>query len=193
MPWKFFDSTGSEKVITIPRASLVTALPSSPNDGDEIILTDSLTAPTYTWRLRYVAAKSSNKWVCIGGVPGFSEITTQESTTSTTYVALTTAGPSFALPVDGDYMVEVGAAVHNSTVGSGARMSYDIGGTGAVDADHVGVDAVATSNSGIDVARARRKTGLTAVTLTAKYRATTGDTATFADRWMRVMPVAIGG
>ena len=88
---------------------LVTALPVSPYDGQEIILTDSLTAPTYTWRLRYVAAKASNRWQFIGGAPlvktndpnGVISGRTQIASTGYYYDPLT----AFNAPVAGDYFV----------------------------------------------------------------------------------------
>jgi hypothetical protein len=47
-----------------------TTLPASPVDGQEHVLVDSLTAPTYSWRCRY-NAQSTNvyKWEVHGGIP----------------------------------------------------------------------------------------------------------------------------
>jgi hypothetical protein len=45
-------------------------LPAAPVDGQEAILVDSLTVPTYTWRFRYNAGSTSAyKWEFIGGAP----------------------------------------------------------------------------------------------------------------------------
>jgi hypothetical protein len=47
---------------------LSTTLPASPVDGQEVILTNSLTAPAYLWLMRYVAASTyPNKWIYVGG------------------------------------------------------------------------------------------------------------------------------
>ena len=47
-----------------------TTLPGSPTDGQEYVLVDSLTAPTYVWRFRYNASSASAyKWEFIGGSP----------------------------------------------------------------------------------------------------------------------------
>lgn len=173
-------------------AALTAGLPGSPSDGDEIILVDSTSAPTYSWRLRYVSAKASNKWVFIGGSPAFSQVNTAEGTTSTSYVALATAGPSLAIPVAGDYLVDIGfTADPNASANLQLYMSYDIGGTGAVDADFV---TIQEANTQMSTMRAQKKSGLTAVTLTAKYKGNNGSfTATFSRRWMSVTPIAIGG
>jgi len=48
-----------------------TTLPPSPADGQEAILVDSTTAPTYQWRFRYNAGHTgdANKWEYVGGAP----------------------------------------------------------------------------------------------------------------------------
>jgi hypothetical protein len=47
-----------------------TSLPANPADGQEAILVDSLTNPTYQWRFRYNAGSTSAyKWEFIGGAP----------------------------------------------------------------------------------------------------------------------------
>lgn len=167
--------------------SAVTALPGSPSDGQEVIFTDSLSAPTYRWHLRYNASSASSlKWEFIGGTPITSEIATAESTGSTAYAALTTAGPSITLPLQGDYIVDLGALIDNGGQADTSKMSYDIGGTGAVDADsiqHRGAQAPS-------VFRRQKKTGLTAVTLTAKYK-TSANTHTFSNRFMGVTPIRV--
>jgi hypothetical protein len=171
---------------------LVTALPASPADGQEVVFTDSLTAPTFTWRLRYVAAKASNRWVFVGGSPIITEVAVQESTASGTYVALTTPGPSITLPLAGDYIVELGHRSASSAGGVGGMQSYDIGATPANDADaFVLTDATAARGMG---SYKKRKSGLGAVTLTSKYRVfDAGGTRYFQQRWMSVEPIAVGG
>jgi hypothetical protein len=52
----------------ITSATMSAAPFTTPYDGQEIILTDSLTAPTYDWRFRYNAGSgSAYKWEFIGG------------------------------------------------------------------------------------------------------------------------------
>lgn len=164
-----------------------TTFPASPVDGD-IHVYPADTTNGVMWMFMYRAAV--NDWEFIGGAPLYAEVATSETTASTTYAALATAGPSIALPFVGDWMVETGAQGFNSTGAQDVRMSYDIGGTGAVDADAtyiVGGGGYVAATRG-NAIRKRRKAGLTAVTLTAKYK-TGGGTATFQDRWMAVTPV----
>lgn len=49
-----------------------TTLPAAPVDGQEHILVDSATAPSYQWRLRYNAGSTSAyKWEFVGGAPAW--------------------------------------------------------------------------------------------------------------------------
>lgn len=170
-----------------------TTLPASPADGQEAILVDSTTNPTYQWRFRYNAGSSNtDKWEFVGGASLQAEVVTAETTTSSTYAALATAGPSVTLPRAGVYDVEVGCDYGSATDLDTAFMSYDIGGTGAVDADATSMinsSTVATRRGSFF--RQRRKSGLTAVALTAKYKSVNSNTNTFANRLISVTPVRV--
>jgi hypothetical protein len=173
----------------------VTALPTPPFDGFEVFYAADATNGVI-WHLRYRSGGGTHKWEYVGGPPLYSLVTTQESTTSSSYVALATAGPSVTLPLAGDYMVEIGAKIQTApTVAaspSSAIMSYDIGATGAVDGDSINVYATTTAVEA-NCWRAARKSGLTAVTLTAKYALkVNAGTGYFQDRTMKVTPVRVG-
>ena len=171
-----------------------TTLPGTPSDGQQAILVDSTSAPTYVWLLQWNATAA--KWYFIGGTPAYAEVTTAESPGSTnTYVALTTAGPAITLAHAGDYFVDLGVTIAetgNQTLEG--YMSYDIGGTGAIDADATsGVGGVANSfgAAGQSYERRRKKTGLSAsTTLTAKYKSASTFTS-FKNRWMAVTPISV--
>jgi hypothetical protein len=92
-----------------------TTLPASPYNGQEAILVDSVTAPTWHWRLRYNAGSSSAfKWGFIGGTPligsspgaiSLSGVNTWQSVVAAALVA----------PRTGNYMVAgVGVASHSA-------------------------------------------------------------------------------
>lgn len=181
-----YDANGTRLSIATP---FVTSLPTvNLFHGMEIIYQADATNGR-NWYLKYnLNSASAFKWECIGGRPLVSEVATDQTTASVSYIALGTAGPSIALPLAGDYDVEFGAVCGVSGVGNGF-MSYDTGGTAATDAE--GQQNAVVSGVANSLMRARRRTGLTAVTLTAKYRAVSG-TCSFGNRWMRVMPVRVG-
>jgi len=172
-------------------ATIGTALPGSPADGQEAILVDSLTAPTYAWRFRYLAAKASNRWLFIGGAPLLSEVATPDNVASASYVSLATPGPSVAIPVAGDYQVAHGFQTPGTTSGPTLFMSYDIGATAANDADATQNQGVA--GNGVSVAMRTRPKALTAVALVSKYKGSTATSVSLLNRWLSVVPVAVGG
>lgn len=167
-----------------------TSLPGSPQDGQLFVYVADDTNGV-EWLFKYHT--SSTKWRFIGGPPLFSEITTSESTSSTSYVNLTTTGPAITLPLAADYDVETGFTGSGGN-NVGGIMSYDIGATAAVDADKASASALTVQGAGSQPSsamRARRKTGLSAVTLTAKYKSPGGSSVGFENRWMRVAPVRV--
>ncbi len=174
--------------VTVPNTAIGTTFPGSPTDGQEFCyLADSTNG--VVWRFKYRSGSASTyKWECIGGLPLFSEVLTDESTTSTTYAALATAGPSVVAPLAGDYDVRIGGLQYN--VNTNGYMSYDIGVTGAVDNDAMIQGSGGGSQTG---SRLRRKTALSAGTnLVAKYKTISG-TMHWQTRWMEVKPVRVIG
>lgn len=164
----------------------VTTLPGSPTNGQQAILTDSTSAPTYLWLLQW--SSTAAKWLCIGGSPAITEVLTSETTASTGYAALATAGPSFTVPNAGDYYVTIGATILvNGNIL--CAMSYDIGGTGAVDADSIQVQASGATNGGAN-SRTRVKTLAASTALVSKYK-TSALTPPFMNRYMMVMPRSV--
>jgi hypothetical protein len=170
---------------------VVTAVPGTPEDKDEIILTDSLTAPTYYWHLRYNTTAA--KWMFLGGTPLFHEVATAETTSSASYAALSTAGPSVTVPRAGTYDVEIGATMSHSQSAANVLMSYDIGATSALDDDAIRYSSqnnnASPSTHAESHQRTRRKSLATGNTLTAKYKTSGGASATIQGRYIRVTPV----
>lgn len=170
---------------------LVTTLPTSVAVEGMRVIYDTGTNGV-RWDLVYDTSDGTTyPWMYVGGAALHAEVATEEGTSSTSYAALATGGPSVTLSLAGDYDVEIGAYLNNDTDARGGRMSYDIGGTGAVDADSIylfqtGATIVST------MARSMRKAGLTAVTLTSKYKALVGGTAKFGNRWISATPVRVG-
>jgi hypothetical protein len=176
-----------------------TVMPSSPVDGQEFTLVDSLTAPTYAWRFRYIASiTDSYKWVFVGGASlhAIADGPHLTPTNQGSYIALT-GGPDVTLPRAGIYNVEQGFQINSyNDAGGGAGgkcyMSYTIGATAAVDADAVNsqpyIGALAFAVSGN-----RMKTFPAAGTiLSARYRHDNyGSNVYWAKRWLRVTPVRV--
>jgi len=94
-----------------------TSLPASPFDGQEYILTDSLTVPTYSWRFRYVASiTDAYKWVFIGGTDSQGFEATLVSYASAAFTGL---GPGASCPRPGIYDAE-----HRCVIATGSAQDF---------------------------------------------------------------------
>ena len=168
-----------------------TTLPASPYDGQEAILVDSITAPTYQWRFRYNAQSTSPyKWEYVGGTSATAYIGTGESTTTTaTWLDLATVGPRVIVPRAGDYDASAVSSYYTSSAANGYPQIGVCRGTigpfgvsAAVVAPSVGY-AISISADGI------------VVDVTAGgdiriryYVAQPAGTHNFLTRWIRVTP-----
>jgi hypothetical protein len=158
-----------------------TTLPASPVDGQEAILVDSVTNPSYQWRFRYNAGSSSGyKWELVGGAPALVPVFAAETTTSAPYVDLATPGPSFTVPRSGDYYTSFGAQGAGSLKGS--VLSLSCGGNGFN-------WAVPDVNYGSLVSFSDAVRSINASTVVKlQYGINFGGTGTFQQRWLQVMP-----
>lgn len=171
-------------------ATYQTTLPGSPVNGQLTYLVDSTTAPTYCWALRYNSAKSSNKWDFIGGAPYTNEVATSQTTNSGSYVDLATVGPSFTSPVAGDYLVTFAGHTSNQTSNNVRYATLNVGGA-TTDNNALGLGPTALQVSGQFTTKL---TALPASTLVkVQYRVGNGDTSTWLNRRLSVLPIAVGG
>jgi len=153
--------------------------------ADTTVLTaDSSTATGLKW----AAASSSFP------ASDTNSITTQETTTSTSYTDLTTSGPAVTLTTGTKALVIVTARMWNQSADYVAMMSFAVSGATTVSAND---DNAAYARRGTDAvinrfSTATLVTGLTAGsnTFTAKYRADISGTAAFRERTIFVMNLA---
>jgi hypothetical protein len=106
------------------KPNYATTLPASPSDGQQAILVDSTTNPTYIWQFRYNAGSSSAyKWEFVGGAPKVVQNQNTESTTTGgAWVDVTTAGPLFVVPRAGDYYVSFASDIYSSVNQGGCNV-----------------------------------------------------------------------
>lgn len=172
-----------------------TSLPASPIDGQEFTLVDSLTAPTYLWRLRYNAGSASAyKWEFVGGTPLSAYVETSESTSSLTFTDLATVGPSVTAPRAGEYRIPFGATIRKAAVaGSGARVAPKLGAAATADLD--GLDwgtGAGTSDEQVSVRRELRlKTLAASDVVKLQYLAFTANAVTIQRRELAIIPIRV--
>lgn len=180
---------GATSVIPAGRG---TTLPATPYDGQEYVLVDSLTVPTYAWRFRYSPeSTSAYEWEFIGGAAVDHEVATDQSTASTTYVDLGTVGPTVVVPREGDYNVSWGSAAY-VTDGAAVYPAVKIGAVATSDADSA-VLSLAAAEAGLTRRTSREKlfTGVAAGSEVKMQYKTSAGTANFYDRWLRVTPIRV--
>lgn len=173
--------------------SYVTALPSSPVDGQEIYFGADPTN-SVIWRLRYRAAKSgSYKWEYLGGAPMAATADTSRAPTNTgDWYGLVTDGasPSLTVPLAGIYDVTWGAELFTPT------SAYIYMGVNYSDAG-TWSSILAGSSAGYNryetLMKEARTPGAVAAgaTLACYYFANSVSTAA-AFRYLRLRPVAVG-
>jgi hypothetical protein len=171
--------------------SLATTLPASPVDGQEAILVDSLTNPSYRWRLRYNAGSTSAyKWEFIGGTPAVSEVLTNESVNSASYVDLTTPGPQFTVPRAGDYLYAMTAQIFGTAANAAGVLGLKVGAATPA-GDDTAIVTSATANAQLTTTKNRLLTGVAASSLLKIQYSTGGGTANFLRRVLTVQPVRV--
>jgi hypothetical protein len=176
------------------RPPLVTALPGSPTEGQEIYYQSAaMAALGIAWHLRYRAAANASayKWDFVGGSALSAFVAAPEdASVSTAFVLPPTPGPDITVPLAGDYLIGYGARLGNSAAGQTTVMSLKLG---ALPVDHPeDVQTVPPVNQArAHVAREIRRT-LAANAAIVTYILTFGGTGVWADRWLRVTPIRLG-
>lgn len=188
-------STWAPVNVRTTRPPVVTSLPGSPTDRDEVYYQADAAAGIY-WHLRFRnAGASGKKWEFVGGPALYAEVETSESTVSThtTYQDMTTVGPSLTLPLNGDYLYAWGCTGRCAATGGTANMALKIGAAAAADTEAVRAPENA---SGIlaSVSRERVYTAQTASdVIKAQYRTVSANVAsTLERRWLAIIPIRVG-
>jgi hypothetical protein len=185
---KFLRGDSSWQVPPNPAPTYQTTLPGSPVNGQETILVDSTSAPTYAWRFRFNS--TSGKWDFIGGAPKIVTVATAEAGTATAYGNLATTGPDFTTPVAGDWQIVIQARITAESGSNIAFMSYDVGGTAALDIDSAQGNIATPERPSLHAIS--QKAGVAASTLLrARYKNAGGTSITYADRRLIVLPIAV--
>lgn len=170
---------------TVDAIPVVTALPEGV-DGDEVYFDTG----EGLWHFRYrPGAGVAYPWVPVGAqAPLTDEIDASESTSSGTYVDLTTTGPSVTVPLPGDYLVEYQARVQG--VNAAGVVSVAVGATAASDDDAL-VSSISNETQDMTLWKWRPKAAAAGDVIAMKYR-TSGVSVAFLFRSLRVTPTRVG-
>jgi hypothetical protein len=127
-------------------------------------------------------------------IPSSAIVATSESTTSTSYTSLTTAGPAVTVTTGTTAIVILTAQIWNTEVNRAAYMGYTVSGASTVAADDARalIHTSATASAALRASQIFFQTGLTAGsnTFTAQYKKEGGSgSANFRDRQIVVIPL----
>jgi hypothetical protein len=170
-----------------PKPSYSTTLPASPVDGQEHILVDSITNPTWQWRFRYNAGSTSvYKWEFVGGstitISGGS-FTTPTGPTGW----LDGNGPSFSLPRAGTYKYSWGCSYCycSSPNVASTMMGVYLPGPG------VGIQFYNNDSLPQPMTMSWANTATSIGIAKVQYQANGAITANFITPWMTIQPVRV--
>jgi hypothetical protein len=112
--WGALGTIASTSAPPITAPVVATTLPASPSDGQQAILVDSTSAPTYSWLMQWSA--SAAKWLCIGSTPLANENPTASALANVgaTWTALTNS-PTITIPRTGRYDLTFGGWMQGGT------------------------------------------------------------------------------
>jgi hypothetical protein len=171
-------------------ASYGTSLPGSPTDGQEHVLVDSLTAPTYQWRFRYHTAATGNKWEFIGGTALYAFDGTISAITpvSPSYGSL---APSVTVPRAGRYQVRIIQRAYNAATAGTVNSWLGLVAPGvASPGPNPSVQTCTGQNFYFNHTLERQIDVNAAGTIQGQYANSAG-TVTSADRSIMVIPVSV--
>ena len=178
----------AERLDVVTTPTLVTALPGSPVDGQEVYFVADAAARVL-WHLRYNAVGGAYKWEYLGGPPLTAIDTSADSTGSSALVLL--GGPSLTLPLAGDWVLELGIRAWHAVVDGAAAAHFRF--PNGVDDGRYASFTSARANQAASVYRKERYVGLTAGTLTVSYRSVgPPGNASFIDRTLTATPIRLG-
>lgn len=179
---------------TIPAITTATTLPSSPVSGQECILMDSLSVPTYRWHFMYNGSSgSSYKWEFIGGSWAFAQVDNSEATSSTTPANLATTGPDFTTPYAGDWIIRWSQRSQGTVDNNQESVIVDGTGTTNIITGSVTARTGVTSNKPCHASCMGEALNLAASSIIRmKYQSPSGSSSTFRYRQLQVIPKRIG-
>jgi hypothetical protein len=174
-----------------PTYTYGTTPPGSPANGDIWIFPADATNGIM-WQFRYNAGSASAyKWEFVGGPTMVAVVATPETTTTSgSYVNLTTVGPTITVPRAGDYDVSISAQLQKSVADPNVQMAAGVG-------DFSG-GPIVTAIAGFGGAsyyhspyRAARSTQAASTVLRAKYFQSAAGTLSVQDRLIALLPVRV--
>lgn len=183
----------SDKLVSGVFPALVTTLPGSPVDGDEIYYQTSGMAATGTvWHLRYNSAEATYKWEFLGGSPLYNNVLASSGTvTGTTYTTKSGTTASITPGLTGLFEVSHWAEISIGTANATVKASFSNGATVAAENDRFVTQsaAIGTLMNGYRTTTAIVTNSTDAIA--SRFAVGTTGTATIAKHGLIVRPIRV--
>lgn len=202
---RLYVSDGTKWMLVISGSQAVTTLPSSPSDGQEVDLVDNVANPSWRFRLRYNAARTTEagayKWERVAGEYLADQSGPSMGALVPTYNATLTSGPVWTAPRSGVYslVAEAYATVNAVNGGTNHRTDFTLVWNGAVVmSEQALVCEVVPNNANVSQVREDSISVAWIGTLlagqTVQFRTTSGPNATglLAPHSLIVRPLRVG-
>lgn len=181
------------------RPPVVTSLPGSPVDGQQVLYRFSTASGAGVWHLVYDAGWSADayKWHVLGGPSLFNAVPAVSTMASTTWAEFPPGGgPGLVLPLPGVYDFEYGARIWADANAAAVTRQYGLAPVAGTPAAGEFIDyhwPNAQAPAYIIQASSFRKTLATAASILTLGRVAAGPGVIGADgRWARGMPARVG-
>ncbi len=175
--------------------SVVTSLPGSPTDGQEVYLqTSAMATAQLIWHLRYrAAAAGSYKWEVLGGAPIYAKFVNGSGVAIATYDTFAEGLQLPAVPLAGKYILDMGFRIQHNVWPFEARLNLRNPANSAFMLSD-GVWQVMSGASGYTRVSAVGSEDVT-LTATGVYRAYfdySSNSPVLHSFWAKLTPIALG-
>jgi hypothetical protein len=165
-----------------------TTLPASPTDGQQAILTDNITTPTYAWLFQW--SQTATKWFFIGGSPWAGEVDADETSSTNGFLDLTTVGPTFTIPRAGRYIYQFTAETQQAAVGNNCVTGMKLGAGGLGTTDVTTISGTGTNFATTHTLGPAARTAAASDVWKMQYNST-GATCHWRHRRLSIIPVYV--
>jgi hypothetical protein len=184
----------AQRLDVIAAGALVTALPSSPVDGQEVYYQNAAMATLgVLWHLRYrTGATGSYKWEFAGGTPLYAERQADEggALPAATFASLNANDPKVAVPLAGQYNAEHSATMRPRTVLSIVGCGLAVGAT--LPTNTTSPFETAGVNQYASMHQLQVVTATAGQTIAQMYYVADAQTVNVEARGVRVTPIRVG-
>lgn len=165
-----------------------TTLPGSPVDGQEHVLVDNVSTPSYQWRFRYNAGSTNPwKWEFIGGTEWMTSSGSNPGSIGPGWIEL--AAPAVTIPRSGYYKVE--SCIDQGGSSGGGLVAQGPNLAGQPSPPFYSQNTIAGASAGVGWSPAKAPMQLNAGQVLKVFVYAASFTLTISQRWITITPMVV--